>query len=128
MQFLTGIFGLLTMSIVLAFGNAYDIDVIASVWPTATEWQLLALLGIVATTGHVLVVMAYSSASVVALAPFQYLEIVSATTLGFLLFNDLPDFLTRIGIVIIVSSGQFVFYRERQLSKKIASDPASRSN
>jgi len=128
MQFLTGIFGLLTMSIALAFGNAYDIDVIAPVWPTATEWQLLALLGIVATTGHVLVVMAYSSASVAVLAPFQYLEIVSATTLGFLLFNDLPDFLTWVGIVIIVSSGLFVFYRERQLSKTIASDPASRSN
>jgi len=121
MQFLAGVFGLITMSIALAFGDAYDIDVIAPVWPTPTEWQLLALLGIIATTGHVLVVMAYSRASVAVLAPFQYLEIVSATTLGFFLFGDLPDPLTWVGIAIIVSSGLFVFYRERQLSKRAAS-------
>ncbi len=118
MQFLTGVFGLLAMSVALAFGDAYAIDVITPVWPSATEWQLLALLGIVATTGHVLVVMAYSRASVAVLAPFQYLEIVSATTLGFLLFQDFPDPLTWLGILIIVSSGLFVFYRERHLAKR----------
>ena len=118
MQFLAGIFGLLTMSMALAVGGAYGIDVIAPVWPSATEWQLLALLGIIATTGHVLVVMAYARASVAVLAPFQYLEIVSATTLGFVLFGDLPDPLTWVGIAIIVASGLFVFYRERRLSKR----------
>ncbi|MFY0612456.1 MAG: DMT family transporter [Hyphomicrobiaceae bacterium] len=118
MQFLAGVFGLIAMSIAMAFGSAYDIAVITPVWPTLTEWQLLALLGIIATSGHVLVVMAYSRASVAVLAPFQYLEIVSATTLGFLLFNDLPDSLTWVGICIIVASGLFVFYRERQLSRQ----------
>lgn len=117
MQFLAGVFGLITMSVALAFGDAYDVGFIAPVWPTLMEWQLLALLGIIATTGHVLVVLAYSRASVAVLAPFQYLEIVSATTLGFLIFNDLPDPLTWVGIAIIVSSGLFVFYRERKLSK-----------
>ena len=58
--------------------------------------------------------MAYSRAPVATLAPFQYLEIVSSATLGFLLFNDLPDLLTWVGIFIIVSSGMFVFYRERK--------------
>ncbi len=118
MQFLTGVFGLLTMSVALAVGDAYAIDVLTPVWPSVTEWQLLALLGVVATTGHVLVVMAYSRASVAVLAPFQYLEIVSATTLGFLLFQDFPDPLTWLGILIIVSSGLFVFYRERHLAKR----------
>lgn len=120
MQFLAGVFGLLTMSVALLFGDAYDIGVITPVWPTLTEWQLLALLGIIATTGHVLVVLAYSRASVAVLAPFQYLEIVSATTLGFVIFNDLPDPATWLGIVIIVSSGLFVFYRERKLSRQMA--------
>jgi S-adenosylmethionine uptake transporter len=116
MQFLAGVFGLITMSAALAFGKAHGISVLTPAWPTIAQWQLLALLGIIATTGHVLVVMAYSRASVAVLAPFQYLEIVSATTLGFMLFNDLPDLLTWVGIGIIVSSGLFVFYRERQLS------------
>ena len=114
MQFLAGVFGLITMSIALAIGHLYDIAVLTPTWPGTTEWQLLALLGLIATTGHVLVVLAYSRAPVAILAPFQYLEIVSAATLGFLLFNDLPDLLTWIGIIIIVSSGMFVFYRERK--------------
>lgn len=114
MQFLAGVFGLITMSGALYFGWTHDIAVLTPVWPTAREWLFLAMLGIIATSGHVLVVMAYSRASVAVLAPFQYLEIVSATTLGFLLFNDLPDLLTWVGIAIIVSSGLFVFYREQR--------------
>ena len=114
MQFLAGVFGLITMTIALAFGNAYEVAVLTPTWPGTTEWQLLALLGVIATTGHILVVMAYSRAPVATLAPLQYLEIVSSATLGFLLFNDLPDLLTWVGIFIIVSSGMFVFYRERK--------------
>lgn len=114
MQFLAGVFGLITMTIALAFGDAYEVTVLTPTWPGTTEWQLLALLGVIATTGHILVVMAYSGAPVATLAPFQYLEIVSSATLGFLLFNDLPDLLTWVGIFIIVSSGMFVFYRERK--------------
>lgn len=125
MQFQTGVFGLLAMSVALLVGDAFAIDVLTPVWPSVTEWQLLALLGIVATTGHVLVVMAYSRASVAVLAPFQYLEIVSATTLGLWLFGDFPDPLTWVGIVIIVSSGLFVFYRERHLAKQARSDSAA---
>jgi drug/metabolite transporter (DMT)-like permease len=118
MQFLAGMFGLITMSVALACGNAYDIAIVTPSWPSLREWQLLALLGIIATTGHVLVVMAYYRASVAALAPFQYLEIVSATILGYMLFGNLPDGLTWLGIVIIVAAGLFVFYRERKLSRR----------
>lgn len=118
MQFLAGVFGLITMSAALAFGQVHGIAIVTPSWPTAHEWLLLALLGAIATTGHVLVVMAYHRASVAVLAPFQYLEIVSATILGYIFFRNLPDFLTSLGIVIIVSSGLFVFYRERKLSRQ----------
>jgi len=40
-------------------------------WPTPTEWALLALLGLIATSGHYLVVMAFHRAWVAILAPFQ---------------------------------------------------------
>ena len=118
MQFLAGVFGFLTMTAALAAGYAFDVGSMRPAWPTVTQWQLLALLGFIATTGHILVVMAYSRVSVAVLAPFQYLAIVSATELGLLIFNDFPDLLTWVGIGIIVSSGLFVFYRERKLSAK----------
>ena len=117
MQFVSGVFGGLTMTVGLIVGASYDVEVLTPVWPTVTEWLLLALLGVIATVGHMLVVMAFNRASVAILAPFQYLEIISATLLGFVIFGDFPDALTWLGIIIIVSSGLFVFHRERKLAR-----------
>jgi len=47
------------------------------------------------------------------LAPLNYLEIVSTTVLGYLIFGDLPDALTFLGIAVIVGSGLYVIHRER---------------
>jgi S-adenosylmethionine uptake transporter len=73
----------------------------------------MAVLGAIATFGHLLVVHAFRRAPAVVLAPFQYLEIVSATLLGLLLFGDFPDLMTWTGIIVIVSAGLYVFHRER---------------
>ena len=117
MQFLAGVFGLLTMTIALWVGVELNIPVLKPVWPSFQEWSLLALLGIIATSGHIFVVMAFSRAPVAVLAPFQYLEIISATLLGFVFFGDFPDPLTWTGIVVIVTSGLYVFYRESRIAR-----------
>ena len=48
------------------------------------------------------------------LAPFQYIEIVGATILGYLVFGDFPDAITWLGAGIILASGLYVFSRERR--------------
>ncbi|MEO1459946.1 MAG: DMT family transporter, partial [Pseudomonadota bacterium] len=53
-----------------------------------------------------------------ALAPLQYLEIISATALGWLVFGDFPDALTWTGTAIIVTAGIYVFHRERRLAAR----------
>ncbi len=118
MQFLAGFFGMMTMSVALVLGYVHEISFLTPTWPTAAQWQLLALLGIIGTSAHFLVVMAYARVSIAVLAPFQYLEIVGATVLGLMLFNEFPDLLTWLGIAIIVSSGIFVFFRERKLARR----------
>ncbi len=80
---------------------------------TAT-WLLILYAGAVAATSFVLIAEAYRSADATALAPFQYLEIVTATALGFLVFGDFPDTLTWIGVAIILGSGIYIFHREGQ--------------
>ena len=117
MQFHAGVFGALVMSVALFVGHHADIEVLAFAWPSAFEWFLLALLGLVATVAHLLMVHAYQRAPVAILAPFQYVEIISATLLGYFIFNDFPDLLTWCGVAAIVSSGMYVFYRERQLGQ-----------
>ena len=47
----------------------------------------------------------------------QYLEIVSATIFGFLIFSDFPDALKWLGIAIIIGSGLFIFWREQVVAR-----------
>ncbi|MEM7209258.1 MAG: DMT family transporter [Pseudomonadota bacterium] len=118
MQFYAGIFGFVIMTIALLIGEHTQIDVLRVTWPNLTEFGLLILLGLIATVCHLLVVNAFQRAPVAVLAPFQYIEIISATALGLVFFGDFPDSLTWLGVAIIVSSGMFVFYRERKLSQQ----------
>jgi S-adenosylmethionine uptake transporter len=116
LQFFAGIFGCLVMSLALGYGNIGDIDILATVWPTTHQWLLLALLGLIATACHLLVTYAYRLASIGILAPFQYVEIIGATILGLVIFNEFPDAVTWLGIAIIVASGMYVFHRESKLA------------
>ena len=116
MQFTTGIAGAVVMSVALAGGSGMGIGLLTPVMPSSGAWLLLLGMGCVATVGHLLLTQAFRHAPASLLAPFQYLEIVSATLLGYLLFDDLPDGVTVLGIAIIVGSGLYVFHRERRIS------------
>ena len=87
-------------------------------WPDQRELWLLVILGLIATLSHVFISFALSLAPASLIAPIQYLEIVSATILGYYIFNDLPDRMTFLGIFLIVGSGLFVFLRERHLERR----------
>ena len=77
------------------------------------EWLLFAGLGALAALSHRLIVLALTRVEAGIAAPFQYLEIVSATLLGWLVFGDFPDALTWAGTAIIVGAGLYVFHRTR---------------
>lgn len=117
MQFHAGFFGCLVMSMGLAVGAALGIEGLTPVWPSMRDWLLLALVGVVATVGHQMVVHAFRRAEAAILAPFQYLEIIGATFYGFVLFGDFPDSTTWLGVAIIIGSGTYVFHRERALAR-----------
>ncbi len=118
LQFFAGIFGCLVMSLALGYGTAQDIKILSVVWPTLDQWLLLGLLGVIATSCHLLVTYAYRLASIGILAPFQYIEIIGASILGLLIFGEFPDAITWLGIAIIVGSGLYVFHREARLASE----------
>lgn len=117
MQLWAGLFGALCLAAAMAFGALGGIAVLDPVWPSASAWLMLAALGLIATVGHMLIVQAFRLAPAGVLAPFQYLEIIAATILGLLIFQDFPDPVTWIGIAIIIGSGLYVFHRERRLAR-----------
>ena len=115
MQFQMGLIIVPILSIfVLLFPN---IDGFEMTSPNFYEWNLLIALGLVATGGHLLLVFAAGKAPANLLAPFQYVEIIGATFLGFFVFGDVPTIYTSIEITLIVLSGLYLWYRENQLQK-----------
>tara|TARA_Y100000590_G_scaffold335070_1_gene381324 strand:- start:540 stop:1388 length:849 start_codon:yes stop_codon:yes gene_type:complete len=87
------------------------------VWtnPTYSQWLWLALLGIFACLGHLLLIYSLKYADASKLAPFGYFEIVTNIILGYYIFNDFPDLWTFLGLFIIVTSGVYIFNRELKI-------------
>ncbi len=80
---------------------------------TPTELGLAILLGVVASSGHWLAVVAYRHAAASVLAPLSYAQLLWSSTFGFIVFGGLPDRSTLIGAVFIIGSGLYTVQRER---------------
>ncbi|MDR6103824.1 drug/metabolite transporter (DMT)-like permease [Agrobacterium larrymoorei] len=84
------------------------------------DLSLLALLGIVAMTAHVLVNRALKLADAATVAPLQYTLLLWAVVFGWLIFGDVPQLSIVIGAGLIVLSGLYIFFRENAVKRKQA--------
>lgn len=90
-------------------------------WRTSTApyWVFgyLPVMGTLSAFTYFLFFEAFRRTPASTLAPFQYLEIVGATAMGYIVFGDFPDLVTWLGTSVILASGIYVFHRERQASR-----------
>lgn len=110
-----GFFAMLALGGVLLVGTVWPAEPLVFHPAGVHELTLLLGLGLVATIGHFVIAQAFRYAPASVLAPFQYLEIIGATILGYLVFDDFPDAMTWLGTGIILAAGLYVFNRERRL-------------
>ena len=82
--------------------------------PALEDIVLMVALGLAGTIGHYLLIRALEAAPASLLQPFNYLMLVWAMVNGYAVFGDFPDGWTLTGGAIIVASGLYVIYRERQ--------------
>ena len=75
---------------------------------------LLLTLGILAGIAHWLLIRAFTIAPASLLTPFTYLQIMWTTALGYVVFDQLPDRWSALGMVIIVGSGVMLAILERR--------------
>ena len=123
LQAYTALAAILLIWPVLLLFDGSDIAALDPSWPSAyAMWTLLGV-GIAATVSHIFISIALSLAPAATIAPLQYLEIVSATLLGYLFFSDFPDATMLAGMGIIVGSGLFVFSRERKIRTRPTPPP-----
>jgi drug/metabolite transporter (DMT)-like permease len=81
--------------------------------PSATDWLLLACLGLLGGAGHGLLVLAFARAPASLLAPLTYTQLVWATLAGVLVFGDWPDAASLAGAAVIALGGVLVALPDR---------------
>jgi len=123
MQFSAGVAGSAACAVYMLVGQAAGEANLTPSAGTPQAWALMVLVGVIAAGGHLMVIAAFRAAPVSLLAPFQYLEIVAATLLGYGLFGDFPDLWKWVGIAVICGSGVYVFWRESRLARPTRAEP-----
>lgn len=108
-NFLSSLVGFLVMSVLVTFN-----------WrtPSVHDAVLMASLGLMAMSGHLVLTQAFRYASAASLAPFTYGQIVFAGIVGFVAFGHIPDVEAIAGMTVIIASGLCMAYvQSRQASR-----------
>ena len=83
---------------------------------TFDMFHILVGIALPISIGGVLVSYAYKNYEASFLAPFEYGALVIAVVSTYLIWNEIPDRLSLIGMILIMLSGIFVSLREKQVS------------
>ena len=115
MVFYTALVGTVAMSLALPW-----------IWHGPTpNWQealMICSLALYGGTGHFLLTHAFRHAPASMLAPFLYAQLIWASLLGGLFYNQWPDTLSIAGMITIVASGITVALVERSAAGRIETE------
>jgi drug/metabolite transporter (DMT)-like permease len=85
-----------------------------------SDWLLFGSLGLLGGIGHYLVIQAFQRGSAAVIAPLGYVELVGSAVLGYVIFHNFPDLWTWVGAGVIIASGIYIAFRERQRRQETA--------
>jgi len=83
------------------------------VMPTPLDFAIMAGLGVVWAAWMYFLARAYSLAQASVAAPFEYLALPVDVLWGFLIWGEIPTWMTWVGAGLTIFSGMYVLYRER---------------
>ena len=92
-----------------------------AVAPSAQGYGLLFAALIIGVSAYYALTLSMRLGDVAVVTPFRYVRLVFALFIGVTVFHEQPDAWTLGGAAIIISSGLYTFFRERQLGLKTRS-------
>jgi len=110
----------LAASSVAAIGHWEPVDV-RSAW-------LLLIISVLSVSAHMMLIKALQLTAAVILQPFNYLILVWAILIGYLMFGETLDSAQIMGSLIVVSSGVYIGYREYVLASRAGLSPARKTS
>jgi drug/metabolite transporter (DMT)-like permease len=108
-----------------AVGALVMLPVIPFVWTMPRNWKIAALMvgiGALGSIGHFFMISAHKLAPASVLSPYIYTQLIWVGILGYLVFDHVPNELTMVGAAIVICSGLYLLYRERQVGKTTTSE------
>jgi drug/metabolite transporter (DMT)-like permease len=81
---------------------------------TAPDWAWMAALCVTGALGHFTLIKCYELAEASSVQPFAYFQLVFASTLGILVFDETIRLNVAAGAALIVGAGLFTLWRERR--------------
>ncbi len=84
--------------------------------PSVNEAAALAAIGVLGGAGQILMTHSYRYADASVIAAFDYVAMIWAAALGFLLFAEAPTARVLIGAAIVAAAGVYVVWRVRRLT------------
>ncbi|OGA51326.1 MAG: hypothetical protein A3G25_20175 [Betaproteobacteria bacterium RIFCSPLOWO2_12_FULL_63_13] len=86
--------------------------------PSALQWLLLFLIGVLTTIGMVCFVRGFAVGEASIVGPMEYSRLVYAALVGYFVFAELPDAWTWVGAAIIVASTLYVTRHEAMSGRR----------
>ncbi len=97
------------------------------VTPNVRELMFLAGVAVFATAGHYTMTLAFAAAPVTVTQPVTFLQLVWATLLGLVWFDEAVDIWVVLGGAVILGSVTFITWREAMLKRQVTPDaPATK--
>ena len=93
--------------------------------PRGEDLLLMIAMGLVAAVGYFGVFKAIELAPPHRLAPFYYLQIITAVSLGYWVFDEVPDAWAMFGMAVIIAAGLVCFALERSRGPKSQAPPTA---
>jgi drug/metabolite transporter (DMT)-like permease len=97
-------------------GVALLTPILPFVWvnpPTMTALAIMVAMGVFASLGHWLLILAHERAPASVLTPFSYTQLLWMIASGLIVFGDRPSASVLIGAGIVVCCGLYLIWRER---------------
>lgn len=108
-------------TVVVTLATTVLVTILGFAMSYAESWRMLvgreaALLGVAAvlvTIGNLAIIEAYRAGEMAVVSPFRYTVILTSLIIGFLVFGEVPDPVSVVGISLIGASGLYTIHREQ---------------
>lgn len=116
-----------TSSLMTTLATAGAVTLLGAVMALGEPWAALAAreLGLLAGAGlfimcsYFLVVVAMRSGDVSIISAYRYSIVIWATLAGYLVWGEVPDLWSVLGIAVLVATGIYTFRREARLKRQV---------